>query len=590
MKLRLLFSVFALLCLVSVKAQITSVGLIGSATPGGWNVDTNMVQNPDSANLWTLTIDLIAGEAKFRADDDWAVNWGDVTYPLGVGTLNGPNIPIPAAGTFDVTFNSNTGAYYFSVHSDIGIIGSAAPFGWNEDVNMFRDAVDTNQYTLDVELGVGDVKFRQNDDWAVNWGAVDFPSGTGVQDGPNIPIAVGGEYIITFNKSTGDYNFQIVSFSSVGLIGDATPGGWDTPTEMTSSGPKQWTATLDLVDGGVQFSGDNGSVIFGGSDFPDGIATVGGDTIPVPAGLYIVDFNTGTGQYHFLSVPIYDFVSIIGSAPPVGDWATDFDMEHNGPDPSDWKLRIVLNDGELKFRANHDWAVNWGWDGDTTLQGTALRDGPNFPITAGEYNIYFSSLYGYYGFIEIRVFSSMGLIGTATPFADWATDVAMDKDANDENVWKIPSVNMVDGEAKFRAEGAWTTNWGAVDFPNGTGTQDGPNIMVLAGTYGVTFNSSSGEYAFGDPLTSTHDLLDPGSVTVFPNPTKDILNIDVSAVDLRGDVTLTVYDFTGKQLFSDKQQSNPQMKLNVASLQDGYYTLNISDGKHIIGKKFVILK
>jgi hypothetical protein len=183
MKLRLLFSVFFLLLLVGVKAQITSIGLIGPAQPGGWDVDTNLVQDAGNPDLWSLDIELVAGDAKFRADDAWTQNWGNTDFPIGVGTQDGPNIPA-RAGFHHITFNSATGAYYFSVSSDIGIIGSATPFGWDADVNMYQDAVDTNVYTLSLALGAGEAKFRQFDAWTVNWGSSAFPTGTGTQDGP----------------------------------------------------------------------------------------------------------------------------------------------------------------------------------------------------------------------------------------------------------------------------------------------------------------------------------------------------------------------------------------------------------------------
>jgi len=117
MKLRLVFSLYMVLCLFSIKAQITTVGLIGTVQSGGWDSDTDMFQNPDSTHLWTLRIKLVAGEAKFRANDDWAFNWGALTFPSGVGTRDGHNIRLPA-GDYSITFNSNTGAYFFKVVSD----------------------------------------------------------------------------------------------------------------------------------------------------------------------------------------------------------------------------------------------------------------------------------------------------------------------------------------------------------------------------------------------------------------------------------------------------------------------------------------
>lgn len=588
MKIRLLFPVLAILFCSALQAQITTVGLIGPATPGGWDTDTDMVQDVDSAHLWTLSITLVAGEAKFRANDDWGTNWGDVSFPFGIGTQDGPNISVPA-GDYDITFNSNTGEYYFSVVSDIGIIGSATPFGWDSDVNMAQDANDPNLYSQTVNLVQGEAKFRQDDDWAINWGSTDFPSGVGTQDGPNIPVDLGGEYYVTFNKSTGEYNFQLVGFSSVGLIGDATAGGWDTPTPLnqTANNPKQWTATLELGDGGVQFSGDNGLAIWGGTEFPSGTATFNGDTIPVPAGSYIVNFNTQTGAYSFESLEIYSTVGIIGDATP-GGWESDTDLERQpSADSSLWQVRMVLTDGEAKFRADDDWIVNWG-AGDFPT-GTAERDGANIPITAGEYLITFNSFTGYYNFVLIVVPDRVGLVGSGTPTGSWDVDYFLTQSEDDENVWTYQSIDL-NGEVKFRADSAWAVNWGATDFPSGVGTQDGPNIPVPAGTYGITFNSNTGEYVFGDPLVGTKDILDPSSLKAYPNPASEILNLDLTAANMRGEVTLQVYDMHGRLMMNDKQLAADHMQMKVDGLSNGYYTLMITSDKYIIGKKFTIMR
>ena len=438
-------------------------------------------------------------------------------------------------------------------------------------------------------LGAGEAKFRQNDDWAVNWGANSFPTGTGTQDGPNIPVSPGGDYNITFNKSTGEYSFVLTSFSSVGIVGSATPGG-SNPTPMSAaSGVGNWTATAVLVDGDLNFVGDTTAASWGGTDFPSGTATLGGPAIAIPAGRYLINFNSVTLAYSFEPVVYYTTVGIIGSA-TAGGWDTDTDMELNPiGDSTDWKLRTFLTAGELKFRADNDWAVNWG--SSTFPTGVAERDGPNIPIAEeGEYNIYFSSFLGNYGFVKLQVFSTVGVVGTASPSGSWDIDTPMNKDPNDENNWILPEATFTDGPAKFRAEGAWMFNWGAVDFPNGTGTQDGPNIPITAGTYGVTINTNSGEYAFGDPITSTTDLLNPASVKAYPNPAKDVVNLDLSAVDLKGNVTVSIYDINGKLLQTTVQPNAPLVKVNVASLPSGFYSLHITDGHFIIGKKVNITR
>jgi hypothetical protein len=57
---------------------------------------------------------------------------------------------------------------------------------------------------------VGEVKFRVNNNWRVNWGSSLFPEGIGMPNGADIPISTAGTYIITFNDITGDYAFTII--------------------------------------------------------------------------------------------------------------------------------------------------------------------------------------------------------------------------------------------------------------------------------------------------------------------------------------------------------------------------------------------
>lgn len=80
-----------------------SWGIIGSATPTGWDSDTNMIFN-DATQTWQITINLIPGEIKFRLNDKWDTNYGD-TGNNGSLEPGGDNIPISEAGTYKITFD-----------------------------------------------------------------------------------------------------------------------------------------------------------------------------------------------------------------------------------------------------------------------------------------------------------------------------------------------------------------------------------------------------------------------------------------------------------------------------------------------------
>ena len=76
-----------------------TIGIIGNATPTGWDGDTNMTYNPEE-RCWELKdVTLTDGEMKFRHTNDWSLSWGGELDNLT--TQNGPNIAV-AAGTYDI--------------------------------------------------------------------------------------------------------------------------------------------------------------------------------------------------------------------------------------------------------------------------------------------------------------------------------------------------------------------------------------------------------------------------------------------------------------------------------------------------------
>lgn len=76
-----------------------TIGIIGNATPKGWDGDTNMTYNPEE-RCWELKgVTLSDGEMKFRHTNDWSLSWGGELDNLT--TQNGPNIVV-AAGTYDI--------------------------------------------------------------------------------------------------------------------------------------------------------------------------------------------------------------------------------------------------------------------------------------------------------------------------------------------------------------------------------------------------------------------------------------------------------------------------------------------------------
>ncbi|MBK8877851.1 MAG: SusE domain-containing protein [Haliscomenobacter sp.] len=92
-------------------ATKTHWGVIGSATPGDWGSDTDLTYDVTSKS-WKVTMDLKVGEIKFRANDDWGINYGDKEGDSLLDTQNDNNIKIAAAGKYDIELIFSVPGYY----------------------------------------------------------------------------------------------------------------------------------------------------------------------------------------------------------------------------------------------------------------------------------------------------------------------------------------------------------------------------------------------------------------------------------------------------------------------------------------------
>ncbi|MDX2301683.1 MAG: SusF/SusE family outer membrane protein [Microscillaceae bacterium] len=292
-----------------------TLAIIGSATPGGWDKDTDMQTDGADLNTWTITIYLTGtNEVKFRVEDKWDNNWGGPGLS-GTAVQNGTNIAIPTSGWYKVTFNDATLAYSIEAltvptFSTVGIIGDATPGGWGADTDLAELSTPGGNLWLAssaITLTAAETKFRANDDWADNWGddQATFPSGKGGKGQGNIPVQA-GSYFPMINTVTNEYWYlsDNTDYASIGVVGAFTNWGGDPDKVLVKSAanPYIFSGIVTLpTDSELKFRANSDwANNWGNAAFPAGVGNKGGNNVVAKAGTYFVIFNSGTGEYKFI--------------------------------------------------------------------------------------------------------------------------------------------------------------------------------------------------------------------------------------------------------------------------------------------------
>ena len=270
----------------------TNLGVVGSATPGGWgneNIPDLQFYTTSMTDVYVAYVSLRDGEIKFRNNNDWSENWGDDGID---GTLDsyGANIPV-SAGSYKIEVNFSSMTYTMEAYS-WGLVGSATPNQWNGPDLMLNYNSYQDDWRAVVTLGEGEVKFRFNNDWGLNYGD-DGADGSMEANGANISIS-SGHYLVSMNLNTQSYTMEEIDVW--GLVGSATANGWDGPNDkfMPDFGIMEgyyYLSGAELVDGEIKVRQNDAWGLNYGDDGNDGLMEVDGANIPVSAGTYNIILN-----------------------------------------------------------------------------------------------------------------------------------------------------------------------------------------------------------------------------------------------------------------------------------------------------------
>ena len=184
-------------------------------------------------------------------------------------------------------------------------------------------------------------------------------------------------------------------------------------------------------------------------------------------------------------------------------------------------------------------------------------------MTSGYYNITFNKNTLAYSFQVAPV----TLIGNGISGGGWTTDVVLTSTDGGKTFTKS-GLQLVEGGVKFRVNNAYATSWGGTAFPSGTGAlNSSDNIPTTPGTYDVTFDRSTGEYAFTVNTLATGETV---------KKSKSFVSEGKLYTNKQGNLSVQVVDFSGRiiKTITTKASSNG-IELNLP--KKGNYLVKVNN-------------
>ncbi|WP_203257639.1 SusE domain-containing protein [Hyunsoonleella ulvae] len=339
-------------------------------------VEAGTATNTNSITLTNAQLNAAAIQSGIEADTT-----GNLDLRLVAIITDNASGSVLERTTDPVTITVTTYATALDLSTNWGVVGSAAnDWGATPDLPFFKTDTD-GVLAAYVNLIDGEIKFRENNDWANNLGDNDA-DGTLEQGGANIAVTA-GSYKITMNLN--DFTYTIEPFS-LGIVGGAYNDWGATPDFMLEYDQYSdvFRGIVTLIDGEMKFRMNNDWGTNWGDDGADGTLELNGANIVVTAGIYIATVNMNDLTYTLEPI---DYVwGLVGGA--YNDWGAtpdaQFTRDWSRPFDDIWILNdVTLIDGEFKFRANNDWGTNYGDDGG---DGVLELNGANILATAGTYS------------------------------------------------------------------------------------------------------------------------------------------------------------------------------------------------------------
>lgn len=375
------------------NASVTGLTIADGADEGVEAVYSAEITNEDGSRSIPLEVNgngyVSTTELESAVNNLWGRRPVARTIPVnvvGLVDINGTTIAATGSTTLTATPNAPIieDAYYIT-----GTVN-----GWNnsntdyELSNGGADAYENPVFTVLIPGSVvtGDIEFKVTPksglggDWSKCLTASETEGSFATDNaGGNLKVAyVEGAkfYRIQFDMMNQTWTSTALKFGEF-FYEIGNEGGWGISHALYGAdGDGKYTGFYYL-DGEFKFkpnadNWDDDLEYVNGTTINGTLTSAGGPNCPDPgAGFYKIDLDAASLSYNLTKI---ESVSLIGG---FNDWSGDVEMTYNTADGC-WEVTTDAVSGEFKFRANHDWGINWGGDVNALTQ-----DGANLNITAG---------------------------------------------------------------------------------------------------------------------------------------------------------------------------------------------------------------
>ena len=459
------------------------------------------------------------------------------------------------------------------VYPKLTVAGSYAYNSWTPGKGQYVFDFDGNDAKYSGMIYFGeDVSSLQFKFVGEAWGTNEFsvPEGTAQgAEASELPLQAGGGdnisayatykyYNLTLDKATPKV-IKNFAFNSLGIIGSATPTGWDSDTDMLFDPVKQrFYVDITLTDGEFKFRADDGWDANWGAD-AFGVTVSNSDgNLEAKAGNYrvYVNMNNPAAMTYELNKGDYGAAAPEPEPEPepevpavvgwglVGEltgWADGKDIML-ASDGTYLAAKGVELSGQFKFRKDGKWDTNLGATGEVepfeltaNAEVALVANGKNFTIAAGKYDVYLDEANSKAWFVNDGSYpgggaapeaSEWGVVGVVNNWGG-TPDIVMYKTAT-EGLFVAKNVAMPDGGFKIRANNAWvdTANYGlasagavevdhAYDLVCSGGSGD---MTLVAGNYDIWFDLTNKKVYIMTPGKPISEAV--GGEVVVPDPTE----------------------------------------------------------------------